>query len=275
MLDEVDGFITSCKRKRTDLPFKAIENISKKCKNGFNVVFAGLNLYIDFKGNNGFFKKDNRIGLHLSEENFIHIEPFGIQEARELIERPLHYLGLDFSKSLSLIYLILDNANYYPCLIQLYCTHMLENLNIYSKNGPIYYVNNKLIYKLLGVSKFTDEVKDVFEGTLLLDSNGGDGKDDYTFRYLANILAFLCHTEGYKSYTLENFEKFAKANKIDKISKLSESDLRDLLDLLVELSVFEKCDDGSYRFRRFSLFKLIGETIDDIRKKIKKLKDEE
>lgn len=278
LLDEVDGFITSCKNipklpdkdkpfKIPDKPFKIIEDISNKYGNKFNVVLAGLNLYIDFRGDNGFFKKGNYIGGHLREENCIHIKPFEIREARELIEKPLHYLGLDFSKSFSLIYLILDDTNYYPCLIQMYCKRMLENVNVYSSNGPIYEVEKKFIYKFLIDQKFKGDVKYTFDLTLELNSNGDNDKEEYTFRYLANMLALLCYEQGYRAYTLKEFQELAIREKIDKISNLSDGDLQDILKLLIKLSVFEKDDEG-YRFKRFSLFKLMG-TKETIRAKLK------
>ena len=289
-LDEIDGFITSCKNfvtdtdeKGTDAPFEIIRGLSDDYGKQFNVVFAGLNLYVDFKGKNAFFRRGNDIASQLEKDdsNFILIEPFKIKDAVELIERPLHNLGLDFSKDLSLIYLILYNTNYYPCLIQMYCKNLLESMSIsknyedllYS-NGPIYYIKKEHIYKLLTSKDFTENVRKVFYGTLELDSNGGNRKDNYTFKYLANILALLCYTNGYKSYELSDFIDLANGSdkdigKIEEICKLKKEDLQDLLDLLVKLSVFEGDTDKGYRFNRFSLFKLIGETEKDIRDNLK------
>ena len=285
LLDEVDGFITSCKNhieiisgkeeKGTDKPFKIIKSIFDTHSGRFNVVLAGLNLYIDFK--KGFFTENNRIAGQFSkdsDDNFIHIKPFEIEDAVELIERPLHYLGLDFSEDLSLVYLILYNTNYYPCLIQMYCKKMLENMNknysLYS--GPIYKIAKKHIQEILIEEQFQEDVKDTFELTLKLNSKGGN-EEDYTFKYLANILALLCYKFGYKSYSLADFQNLAKGSdkqvgRIEKICNLNDKDLSNLLDLLEKLSVFEKID-GKYRFKRFSLFKLMGKTEDDIRKNLK------
>ena len=274
-LDEVDDFVTSCKKLDTEAPFLMIKEIADKYKDKgrFNVVFAGLNLYVDFRGTNGFFAKNQNgiVGqLKKNDSNFILIEPFGIEEACELIERPLHYLGLDFSESLSLIYLILYNTNYYPCLIQMYCESMLNNINM--NKGPIYKMDKKDIYELLITETFQTDVSNTFEKTLNLNSNGeNDVSGDNTFKYLANMLALLCHKKEYRAYKLSEFVELAKGNdevikdigRIEKICKLNDEDkLNDLLDLLVKLSVFERMGDKmrgySYRFKKFSLYRLMG-----------------
>lgn len=289
-LDEVDDFVTSCKKLDTEAPFLMIKEIADKYKDKgrFNVVFAGLNLYVDFRGTNGFFAKNQNgiVGqLKKDDSNFVLIKPFDIEDAVELIKRPLHYLGLDFSKDLSLVYLILYNTNYYPCLIQMYCQNILENMSksenyslLYS-DGPIYYLEQDNINNILIDDEFEERVKKAFDLTLQLNSTGNnDISGDNTFKYLANMLALLCHTQGYRAYKLEDFINLAHGSdndigKIEKICDLAdEGKLEDLLDLLEKLSVFEKCGDKdkgySYRFKRFSLYKLMDKE-EDIRKKLK------
>ena len=54
------------------------------------------------------------------------VKPFKPAEARELMEIPLHYLGLEFPKeNESLITLILATTNCFPGLIQMYCAKLL------------------------------------------------------------------------------------------------------------------------------------------------------
>ena len=145
------------------------------------------------------------------------------------------------------------------------------------------------IYELLISETFQKDVSDTFEKTLNLNSNGeNDVSGDNTFKYLANMLALLCHKKEYRAYKLSEFVELAKGNdevikdigRIEKICKLNDEDkLNDLLDLLVKLSVFERMGDEmrgySYRFKKFSLYRLMG-TEEKICRNLKKyIKEDE
>ena len=158
---------------------------------------------------------------------------------------------------------------------------MSKNYDSYDSylNGPPYKIVEEQIYELLIEDAFKKDVKETFNYTLELNSSGDNEKSDSTFGYLANILALLCHAKGYGDYTLDDFVQLADEEKIDKISILKKEELENLLTLLDKLSVFKK--NGSenegytYRFNRFSLFKLMGKTEDEIRENLKELKDRE
>ena len=303
LIDEADDFFEICDKDNNDIPFDTFSQIVKNVadfekKKTFKVVFAGLNMIKDYK----FLNQGNHFGGQLDSDKtkngkyYIPIVPFNDKEARELIEKPLHYLGLYFSQdSESLIYLILDKTNYYPCLIQLYCEKLLKEMckedyaHYKEEKDPVYYVNEKHIKKVLSDKGFLETVKQKFDITL--DLSPTDSKADHTYRYLAVILAYLCHNreEGYSSYNVDDFVNVAKEYEIKHICELNEqknekdengeekdekvsSKLELYMDHLVELSVFscEKEKEGDkivkrYGFRRLPLFQLMGskEEIDD------------
>ena len=301
LIDEADDFFEICDKDNNDIPFDTFSQISKNVadfekKKKFKVVFAGLNMIKDYK----FLNEGNHFGGQLDSDKtkngkyYIPIVPFNDKEARELIEKPLRYLGLYFSQdSESLIYLILDKTNYYPCLIQLYCEKLLKEMckedyaHYTEENDPVYYVNKTHIKKVLSDKGFLETVKQKFEITL--DLSPTDSKADHTYRYLAVILAYLCHNreEGYGSYNVDDFVNVAKEYEIKHICELNEqknekekcdngedrkekvrSKLELYMDHLVELSVFScevEKEVKKYGFRRLPLFQLMGskKEIDD------------
>ena len=198
--------------------------------------------------------------------------PFNDEEARELIEKPLRYLGLYFSQdSESLIFSILDRTNYYPCLIQFYCESLLKEMckddyaYYIEDEVPVYYVKEEHIKKVLFAKGFDDTMEAKFTATL--DLNPTYSKSDHTYKYLAYILAFLCHNEGYGSYGISDFVKVAEEKRIKHICMLRDQNKLELyMNHLVELSVFS-CEKEKYSFRRLPLWLLLGNE-DKVKSKI-------
>ena len=268
LIDEADNFFESCDKKKTNKPFDVFDKIvsyAKKCQKKFKVVFAGLNMIKDYK----FLNIGNHTGGQLDDKNYISIAPFNDKEARELIEKPLRYLGLYFAQdSESLIYLILDKTNYYPCLIQLYCEKLLKDMcredyaHYREEKDPVYYVSKAHIKTILSDKGFLETVKKKFDITL--DLSPTDSKEDHTYRYLALILAYLCYNneKGYSFYNVDDFVNVAKEYNIQHICDLYEQKkLETYIKHLVELSVFSEEEQGikRYGFRRLPLWQLMGD----------------
>ena len=91
LLDEADIFIESCASVNYQ-PFDALKDIQGIGTGRFKFEIAGLRNIVRFKrealGNNS-------VLTHLESMT---VKPFNVSEARELMEIPLHYLGLRFSK---------------------------------------------------------------------------------------------------------------------------------------------------------------------------------
>ena len=281
-IDEVDDFFEICDEDNNDASFDVFSNIAKdvsdNLKKNFKVVFAGLNMIRDYKFNGG-----NNFGAQLSGKNYVLIKPFNDEDAIKLIEKPLRYLGLYvLPEEKSLIYLILDKSNYYPCLIQAYCENLLkvmcrDNYARYSPNtSPIYYIHKDHIKDVLADKDCENDIWTKFEATLKLNptlSSTGT-KEDGIYKYLAYILAFLCHSKGYDSYSISDFVDIAKNNKIKHICELydkkdenGKSKLDIYIDHLVDLSVFNRKEEQKgkvkkYSFRRLQLFQLLENNVD-------------
>ena len=111
-LDEADKFIESC-AENNYAPIVALAKTQQEDYNGsrFKFVIAGLRNIIRFEREKTF--SNNNI---LPTLKSLTIKPFGVDDARKLLEVPLKYLGLYFpdTEKDSLILTILETANYFP-----------------------------------------------------------------------------------------------------------------------------------------------------------------
>ena len=253
LLDEADAFIESCERvnyKPLDA-LKAIQNIGAK---RFKFVIAGLRNIVRL--NREVALGNNSVLTHLEAMT---VKPFKTSEARELMEIPLHYLGLRFPKDKeSLVTLILATTNYFPGLIQMYCAKLLESMRrkdyagYDEANTPIYEVSESHIKKILADPEFTQQIRQKFEITLSLD------EDNYYY-LIALIMAYLYHSNGYSDgYSAEDIHRAGSELDILKVSDLSIQKLLAYMEELRELNVLRNTDDTHYLFTRFTFFQMMG-----------------
>lgn len=207
------------------------------------------------------FKRELALGNNsvLTHLESMTVRPFNTTEARELMEIPLHYLGLQFPKAKeSLITLILANTNYFPGLIQMYCAKLLEAMRNKDYAGyneadtPIYEVSEAHIKKVLADPEFMQQIREKYVITLKLD------EDNYYY-LIALIMAYLYHRNGYnEGYSAEDIHNAGKELDIGKISELSLSKLTAFMEELNELNVLRSIDDTRYLFTRFTFFQMMG-----------------
>ena len=262
LIDEADAFIESCEAVNYK-PFDALKEIQSIGSGRFKFVVAGLRNVVRFKREAAL--GNNSVLTHLQSMT---VKPFSPPEARELLEIPLHYLGLRFPKEKqSLITLILATTNYFPGMIQLYCTKLLEAMRSkdyagYSEsNTPLYEISEGHIKKVLADPSFTKQIWDKFEITLKLD------EDNYYY-LIALLMAYLYHNNGYNmGYCAEDIKNAAAALSVDKIAYLSDEKLGALLEELRELNVLRNTDETHYLFTRVSFFQMLG-TIGDVEDKL-------
>ena len=253
LLDEADKFIESCEIVNYK-PFDALKEIQNIGTNRFKFVIAGLRNIVRFKRELAL--GNNSVLTHLEPMT---VKPFNTTEARELMEIPLHYLGLRFSKEKeSLITLILANTNYFPGLIQMYCAKLLEAMrnkdyagyNEY--NTPIYEVRESHIKKILADPEFMSQIREKFFITLSLD------EDNY-YLVIALIMAYLYHQNGYSDgYSAQDIFDVGNDLDIKKISNLEISKISAFMEELEELNVFRKTDNSHFLFTRFTFFQMMG-----------------
>lgn len=253
LMDEADMFIESCKEINYR-PFDALKEIQSIGVGRFKFVIAGLHNVVRFQ-------KDAALGNNsvLTHLDHITVKPFKSTEARELMEIPLHYLGLEFPKeNEALITLILATANYFPGLIQLYCAKLLSAMRNKDYAGyaeadtPIYEISEEHIKKVLADSEFMEQIREKFIITLKLD------EDNYYY-LIALIIAYLYHNNGYNlGYSVADIQEAAKELNIAKISTLDVVKLEAFMKELMELNVLRNTDETHYLFTRFSFFQMMG-----------------
>lgn len=253
LLDEADTFIESCEIVNYK-PLDALKDIQNIGANRFKFVIAGLRNIVRFKREVAL--GNNSVLTHLESMT---VKPFNTAEARELMELPLHYLGLRFPKAKeSLITLILANTNYFPGLIQMYCAKLLEAMRNkdyagYDEvNTPIYDISESHIKKVLADPEFMQQIREKFIITLRLD------EDNYYY-LIALIMAYLYHQNGYNTgYSAADIHNTGHELDITKISDLDITKLSAFMEELKELNVLRSTDDTHYLFTRFTFFQMMG-----------------
>ena len=261
MIDEADSFIESCDSINYQ-PFDALKDIQSIGSGRFKFVVAGLRNIVRFKQATVL---KNNIGLvHLES---LTVKPFKSMEARELLEVPLSYLGFRFPKDNEtevLISTIFGTTNYFPGLIQLYCTKMIEAIRRdytgYSESDtPPYYVKKEHIKKVLAEQSLQEDIYDKFAITLKVDG------DDYYY-IIALLVAYHYHENRSSSgCDAQELMQLADAFSIRKITALDKEKLTALMEEMSELNVLQSTGDGCYRFTRHSFCQMMGtpEHIDD------------
>ena len=272
MLDEADKFIESCAENNYS-PIVALAKIQQADYDGsrFKFVIAGLRNIIRFEREKTF--SNNSI---LPTLRSLTIKPFGVEDARKLLEVPLRYLGLYFpdNKKDSLILTILETANYFPSLIQLYCEKLLKALFEpsyagYDANTPIYRISEEHIKKVLADRDFTKDIKTKIEITLRL------GEDKYYF-VIANLLAHLYYNQNQiDGYSPQEILNAGAEFGLIKEPLLPESPEKvgALMEELCELNILRKTSTEKYLFSRQRILRIVG-TLSEVEDALLKLMTE-
>lgn len=255
LLDEGDTFIEDCK----NYDYSPIDDLKRICEDttiGFKFVIAGLHNIARFDRSS---KSNNSVIPHLKT---LTIKPFKYIEARQLLEYPLSSLGMYFGndeKTQGLISTILATTNYFPGLIQFYCSQLVESLrnpdydSIYPQTTtPPYYITEKHIQKILANKDFQEQIKEKFSITLDLD------EDNY-YDIIALLMADGCHSEGSAfGTTPEKIRDKGKEYGISKISNLDVSKIKVFMDELVDLNIFRSMGNDNYIFSRQNFMQFMG-----------------
>ncbi len=253
LMDEADTFIDSCGEVNYG-PLDSLKEIQNVDVGRFKFVIAGLRNIVRFKREAAL--GNNSVLTHLG---MMTVKPFQPTEARELLEIPLHYLGLEFPKEKeSLITLILANTNYFPGLIQMYCAKLLSAMRKKDYAGydesdtPIYRVSEEHIKKVLADPEFREQIREKFTITLRLG-------DDDNYYLIALLMAYLYYSNGYsEGYSAEDILSTAQDLSIKGIRELSADGVSALMEELKELNVLRSTDDTHFLFARFTFFQMMG-----------------
>jgi hypothetical protein len=219
----------------------------------FKVVFAGLHNVLRMT------ERPNHPLAHFGEP--IEIGPLRegeeVREAADLIRRPMAAAGFEFA-SHSLVIRILAQTNYYPSLIQLYCSHLLRHMlnQVTSRqrsDGPRYVITERDIEQVYSSEALRDEIRAKFRLTLQLDPR-------YEVVAYAMALELLknrySQSEGISWQTIR--QSCAMYWWPEGFRDTSELDFRVLLDEMVGLGVLRRVAAGNYVLRNPNVLLLLG-----------------
>lgn len=256
LLDEADAFIASCEHNHYR-PIEMLKELKDSYDDRFKFVLAGLRDVVRFNKKR---LSGNSVLAHLGH---ITIRPLKYLDARDLLLRPLQYLGFRISeKSEDIISLILAKTNYYPGLIHFYCRKLIEAIADSYGNGtysdsstPPYVLDEKHIKTLLGQSEFLAEIDEKFQITLQLDT------DNYYYDILAKAMAYHYYERGVgQGASVQDIIRICQYFEIHKIGKMTDESVKALLEEMDELNIFrqETRGTGTYVFNRYSFFQMLG-----------------
>lgn len=258
LLDEADRFFEQDGRNDFE-ETRRLKQLMDDTQRHFKVVFAGLHNVLRMT------ERPNHPLAHFGEP--IEIGPLRegpeVREAAKLIRRPMEAAGFQF-ESRHLVIRILAQTNYYPSLIQLYCSHLLRHMlsevtgSRSNRPGPRYLVTDRDIEQVYSSDALRDEIRAKFRLTLQLDPR-------YEVLAYAMGLALLrgeySQTEGMPWQTIR--QAGALHWWAEGFHDTAEADFKVLLEEMVLLGVLRRPSEGRYVLRNPNVLLLLG-TRDEI-----------
>jgi len=245
-LDESDKFLEQDSKKDWEniLPIKGLMETTEK---RFKVILAGLH---DVRRT---IKIPNSPLAHFG--NPICVGPMlGREESMEaqlLVKLPLETLGYKF-ESEDLVLMILSHCNWYPSLIQIFCSFLLKVIREkrHINSLPVI-ITEKDVTRAYEMSR--EHIKEKFNLTLGLDER---------YNLLANVVA---------AKTIENADIQTAGMSIREITEIAmlswqegfdnanpHIDIRNLLEEMVDLGILRNVNDENFALRAANLLGMIG-----------------
>jgi len=252
LLDEADRFFEQ--DGRNDFTeTRRLKQLMEETGRRFKVVFAGLHNVLRMT------ERPNHPLAHFGEP--IEIGPLRegeeAKEAAELIRRPMSAAGFKFA-SHKLVIRILAQTNYYPSLIQLYCSYLLRHMlnqvaNRQGFDGPRYEITDHDIEQVYSSEALRDEIRAKFLLTLQLDPR----YEVVAYAMALNLLENrYSQSEGISWQTIR--QSCAMYWWPEGFRDTSELDFRVLLDEMVSLGVLRRVTSGNYALRNPNVLLLLG-----------------
>lgn len=256
MMDESDRFIDDCKNVNYQ-PLVCLKDIQQSLSSKFKFVMAGLHDIVKF--HRSVALGNNSVISHFSS---INITPFSYECGRELLTKPLSYLGFTFGGNETVISHILSTTNYFPGIIQLFGSKLIKSMKKYyyeynESVTPPYNITESHIGKILTDKEFLFAVKNCFEMTLRLDEE---------YYIIAMIIAYLSFADEEKDgCTASDIFDNLKELEIKRFENHDIYQIETLLEELCDLNVLKRVNDR-FSFRTKSFRDLLGtkKEVDDI-----------
>lgn len=252
LLDEADRFFEQDGRNDFEETRK-LKQLMDDTQRRFKVVFAGLHNVLRMT------ERPNHPLAHFGEP--IEIGPLHeeneVKEAADLIRKPMAAAGFTF-ESKSLVIRILAQTNYYPSLIQLYCSQLLRNMlnqvaGRQRLQGPRYVVTDRDIEQVYSSDALRDEIRAKFRLTLQLDPR---------YEVLAYAMALDLLRDRYSQSDGMHWQTIRQAGALhwwpQGFRDTGELDFQVLLDEMVGLGVLRSPSAGRYVLRNPNVLLLLG-----------------
>lgn len=252
LLDEADRFFEQDGRNDFE-ETRRLKQLMDDTQRRFKVVFAGLHNVLRMT------ERPNHPLAHFGEP--IEIGPLRegkeVREAADLIRRPMAAAGFAF-ESRRLVIRILAQTNYYPSLIQLYCSHLLRHMlgqvvDRQRQGGPRYLVTDRDIEQVYSSDALRDEIRAKFRLTLQLDPR---------YEVLAYTIALDLLRDRYSQSEGMPWQTIRQGGALhwwaEGFRDTSELDFRVLLDEMVGLGVLRRLPSGRYVLRNPNVLLLLG-----------------
>ena len=228
-----------------------LKGLMDRTERRFKVVFAGLhNVQRTTKLANhplAHFGEPICIGPLLDDGQW--------KEARRLIEDPLACAGYQFEPK-DLVTRILSQTNYYPSLIQLYCTHLLRHLlakDFNPNKTPPFEITSSHVEEVYRSRQLREGIRDRFIWTLQLD---------HRFHVIALSIALYRSDAlawGSGGLSVDRIFRDASTWWPEGFTDLTSEDaFRSLLDEMVGLGVLRENGQGRYALRSPNVAFLVG-----------------
>ena len=257
LLDESDRFFEQDGREDF-AETRRLKQLMDDTGRRFKVVFAGLHNVLRMT------ERANHPLAHFGEPIKIGplVEEHEVREAEDLVRRPFAAAGFAF-ESRNLVIRILAQTNYYPSLIQLYCSHLLRHMldrlgRSQRDSGPRYVITDRDIESVYSSGALRDEIRSKFRLTLQLDPR---------YEVVAYALAYEVLRGRYGQGEGMHWQNIRQAGAMrwwpEGFRDTTELDFRVLLDEMVELGVLSRVREGWYTLRNPNVLLLLG-TLDEI-----------
>lgn len=252
LLDEADRFLEF--DARDGFPdtrrLKALMEVTER---RFKVVFAGLHNVLRT------MEQANQPLAHFGEAIEIGplIRPDDLRAARELVLRPLMAAGFIFDNE-QRADRVLALTNYYPSLIQLYCSKLLHEMlrgdrsNLDRRVGPRYPITARHLDSVYARQDLRDEIRSKFLLTLKLDPR---------YNLITYALAHEIQQGNIKlesGATVEEIRRIAESWWPEGFARTAEPAFRVLLQEMVGLGVLRKIQAGRFTLRNPNVLLLLG-----------------
>lgn len=272
LLDETDDFLDSISASSYNEILPLIE-LQRGSNRRFKFVLAGLHNVCRAKNatrNNGLF---GQLGDPLC------VKPLTAADARNLLVRPLRYLGFRVSNE-SHVDTILTNTNYYPGIIQFFGYTLVQTLATHYtqyydavRGNPPFELHDDQLASIMNSRDLNRNIKDRLRWTLEMDDR---------YYMLARCITVLYHLYSNNYSVISNGFDVASICEVKDmydihcLESLSEREIVALLDEMEEMGILSRpnAEGNRYLLRRRSFIDVIGTSLESLEHDIETYNEE-